>query len=629
MSVHSPLARGQGLQDPTITGLAERLGRTPAQVMLRWAIQHQAIVIPKSTHKGTISANGWCIVYFYCMQQQVTVPPLAHGTRFARRGHSVSPQLDPPGRPRERSMASEYVPAPSGTTRASVATKPWPANGCRPAARRTGQAQAATLRGEPVTDPPASRNGKWIAVEAVCSRPAEEVHPAVRSRDRLSRCRLQTPTRPPTGSGPPPGFTDPFGNRRWTWATRRLASSSDRAAARSAFTTCWDPPRGGSQKPRTMAHRRRASKSHARATTQLDHCALPHGPGRRVTEPANPARASVRSAAGADTPTGTAGTSRQRRSLAHRQPHVLAAADTGPCFRMLTDHPAERHPCPSAGCTRHGCHSAGVISQHPEARTSVGGGEDVRLTVSKGTPFAEVPAVPVGVSAPAAERTLARAGFRARLRYTPSWTVRKGAVIELRPGAGVRLRRPGDGAASSSLLATPARSCRRSLNVGPRRGSVPSWTPSICATRSSTGSMPNGSVNQVVGQIPSAGAVVYSGSRIRADGRANAPLGEPLPLVGNRPLPQRSIYRSGSLADPLPARRRSVAACACPVLLAAGRRPVRRPRLRRDRRRPPAATSCRMAPARTRWPWTHSRGWTWSVELDAFENDAGEPRPGG
>ena len=51
-----------------------------------------------------------------------------------------------------------------------------------------------------------------------------------------------------------------------------------------------------------------------------------------------------------------------------------------------------------------------VISQRPAARTSVGRGADVTLTVSKGTPFAEVPAVPVGASAPAARQTLARTG---------------------------------------------------------------------------------------------------------------------------------------------------------------------------------------------------------------------------
>jgi diketogulonate reductase-like aldo/keto reductase len=55
---YSPLERGKALQDPTITGVAERIGRTPAQVMLRWAIQHQAVVIPKSSRKEHIYANA-------------------------------------------------------------------------------------------------------------------------------------------------------------------------------------------------------------------------------------------------------------------------------------------------------------------------------------------------------------------------------------------------------------------------------------------------------------------------------------------------------------------------------------------------------------------------------------------
>jgi 2,5-diketo-D-gluconate reductase A len=38
--------------------LAERLGRTPAQVMLRWAIQHRALVIPKSSHQERIRSNA-------------------------------------------------------------------------------------------------------------------------------------------------------------------------------------------------------------------------------------------------------------------------------------------------------------------------------------------------------------------------------------------------------------------------------------------------------------------------------------------------------------------------------------------------------------------------------------------
>ncbi|MFL5929158.1 MAG: aldo/keto reductase [Gaiellaceae bacterium] len=55
---YSPLDRGRGLHHPTITLLAERIGRTPAQVMLRWAIQRGAVVIPKSSREERIRANA-------------------------------------------------------------------------------------------------------------------------------------------------------------------------------------------------------------------------------------------------------------------------------------------------------------------------------------------------------------------------------------------------------------------------------------------------------------------------------------------------------------------------------------------------------------------------------------------
>jgi diketogulonate reductase-like aldo/keto reductase len=55
---YSPLARGRGLDHPTIARIAERLDRTPAQIMLRWAIQHQAVVIPKSSRQDRIRSNA-------------------------------------------------------------------------------------------------------------------------------------------------------------------------------------------------------------------------------------------------------------------------------------------------------------------------------------------------------------------------------------------------------------------------------------------------------------------------------------------------------------------------------------------------------------------------------------------
>jgi len=55
---YSPLARGKGLDDKAIVAVAERHGRTQAQVLLRWAVQHGAIVIPKSSREGRIRENA-------------------------------------------------------------------------------------------------------------------------------------------------------------------------------------------------------------------------------------------------------------------------------------------------------------------------------------------------------------------------------------------------------------------------------------------------------------------------------------------------------------------------------------------------------------------------------------------
>ena len=53
----SPLGRGAGLDDPVVTGIAARLGRTPAQVVLRWHLQHGTVVIPKSDTPARIAQN--------------------------------------------------------------------------------------------------------------------------------------------------------------------------------------------------------------------------------------------------------------------------------------------------------------------------------------------------------------------------------------------------------------------------------------------------------------------------------------------------------------------------------------------------------------------------------------------
>jgi len=53
----SPLARGGMAEDSTVSEIAEKFGKTPAQVVLRWHIQRGNIVFPKSTTPSRIRQN--------------------------------------------------------------------------------------------------------------------------------------------------------------------------------------------------------------------------------------------------------------------------------------------------------------------------------------------------------------------------------------------------------------------------------------------------------------------------------------------------------------------------------------------------------------------------------------------
>jgi 2,5-diketo-D-gluconate reductase A len=53
----SPIAQGEVLDDPTINEIAERAGKTPAQVVLRWHIERGDIIFPKSVTASRIREN--------------------------------------------------------------------------------------------------------------------------------------------------------------------------------------------------------------------------------------------------------------------------------------------------------------------------------------------------------------------------------------------------------------------------------------------------------------------------------------------------------------------------------------------------------------------------------------------
>lgn len=57
LEASSPLGNGQILQNETLLSLAAQTGRTPAQVALRWALQKNAVVLPKTTNPARLKEN--------------------------------------------------------------------------------------------------------------------------------------------------------------------------------------------------------------------------------------------------------------------------------------------------------------------------------------------------------------------------------------------------------------------------------------------------------------------------------------------------------------------------------------------------------------------------------------------
>ena len=58
LEAYSPLARGKRFDNKLIKKVAIEYKRTPAQIMLRWALQQGAVVIPKSSNKKRIIENA-------------------------------------------------------------------------------------------------------------------------------------------------------------------------------------------------------------------------------------------------------------------------------------------------------------------------------------------------------------------------------------------------------------------------------------------------------------------------------------------------------------------------------------------------------------------------------------------
>jgi diketogulonate reductase-like aldo/keto reductase len=57
LQAYTPLARGKKFNDPRLTFIAEKHGKSPAQVIIRWNLQLGVSPIPKSSNPSRIEEN--------------------------------------------------------------------------------------------------------------------------------------------------------------------------------------------------------------------------------------------------------------------------------------------------------------------------------------------------------------------------------------------------------------------------------------------------------------------------------------------------------------------------------------------------------------------------------------------
>ena len=88
VEAYSPLGTGRHLSDRTVRAIAARTQRTPAQVLLRWCLQRDLIVLPKSIHRERIAENGEIFDFALSERDMAELDALdrTRGTERAREG---------------------------------------------------------------------------------------------------------------------------------------------------------------------------------------------------------------------------------------------------------------------------------------------------------------------------------------------------------------------------------------------------------------------------------------------------------------------------------------------------------------------------------------------------------------
>lgn len=78
----SPLMQGEVFNVPELIPLAQKYGKNPAQLVLRWDLQHEVVTIPKSVHRERIAGNSALFDFEISAEDMAAIDALDRNYRF-------------------------------------------------------------------------------------------------------------------------------------------------------------------------------------------------------------------------------------------------------------------------------------------------------------------------------------------------------------------------------------------------------------------------------------------------------------------------------------------------------------------------------------------------------------------
>lgn len=78
----APLMKGRVAEEPALVEIAARRGKSPAQVAIRWLLQHGVVTIPKSVHRDRIAENASVFDFALTDADMAAIDAVDRGERF-------------------------------------------------------------------------------------------------------------------------------------------------------------------------------------------------------------------------------------------------------------------------------------------------------------------------------------------------------------------------------------------------------------------------------------------------------------------------------------------------------------------------------------------------------------------